>query len=270
MRSKSEPLDYLRSVADEYAERFKEAVKDEKTIREVRRTSPDGNVVIEMDLIADRILEDIVRAHRTPVIFTSEDTEIRKIGVGKPKYVLVADPLDGTKNFQRGIPFYGFSLALARPKPKPRLSDVFAGLVMDLCRDEVFSASRVEGELGKQLETRTKVAPDKPLVSLYAYGMKIDSKYFDLFLGIIARGLGSLALELCYVAEGRIDAVVDVRGVARAVDIAGAVPVITEAGGSMTDLKGMELNADLDAVPRISFIATRDRSVLNKILSLIL
>ncbi|MFQ6084668.1 MAG: inositol monophosphatase family protein [Candidatus Bathyarchaeia archaeon] len=260
------PLDYLSAVGEEYAKRLRAAIRERKDARKIRRITPDGNVVAEIDLIAERILRDVLLDLGTPVIIVSEDARMSKLGE-RPEFTIIADPLDGTTNFIRGVPFYSFSLALAKPEARPRLSDVFAGLVMDLCHNEVFLAQYEEGSRG--LKARTNDLQTKPLVSLYAYGVKIDPKHFNAYQHLIGRGLGSLALETCYVARGRIDAVVDIRGVARAVDIAGAIPILKEAGGKITDPRGRDLDVLLDALPKLSFIAARSDSVLKRIVSLL-
>lgn len=266
MRTESSPLDYLSGIGREYAKRLRSVMKGKETAKRVRRITQYGNVVAEIDLIAERILKDVIEESGAPVILISEDEGIGRIGCEEPKYVLVADPLDGTTNFRRSIPFYGFSLALAIPKASPRLSDVIAGLVMDLCHDEVFLAQRT-GRADDEQEGKDP-DPDKLMVSLYTYGVKIDPRYFELHPHLLIRGLGSLALELCYVAKGRIDAVVEARGIARTVDVAGSIPFLEAAGGVITDLDGEDLDPELDVAPKMSFIAARNRSIARKILDL--
>jgi fructose-1,6-bisphosphatase/inositol monophosphatase family enzyme len=68
------------------------------------------------------------------------------------------------------------------------------------------------------------------------------------------RVFGSVALELCYLARGLIDASIDLRGKIRPTDIAAAYLIVKEAGGKMYS-KGKELDADLGIKTRLSYVA---------------
>ena len=75
------------------------------------------------------------------------------------------------------------------------------------------------------------------------------------------RHLGANALELCYVADGTIDAFIDIRGRLRTTDMAAATLIIQEAGAQITTPKGTPLTNNLDPTERVSFIATGNTSL---------
>jgi myo-inositol-1(or 4)-monophosphatase len=142
---------------------------------------------------------------------------------------VVIDPIDGSLNAKRGIGFFALSIAVASG---PTMGDVDFGFVHDFGTEEEWTATRgegarldgtlLEGELPKeQIEilafeaTRTvSVAEKAAAVVDLAYRLRI---------------MGSLALSLCHLAAGRIDAVCSLKP-ARAVDIAAAQLLVRERG----------------------------------------
>ena len=76
------------------------------------------------------------------------------------------------------------------------------------------------------------------------------------------RLLGSVAIELCYVADGTYDAFLDIRGNLRVVDIAAAKLIIEEAGGTVTNENGKSLKNKLNVTERTSVIAACNLKVL--------
>ncbi|NIR87065.1 inositol monophosphatase, partial [Candidatus Bathyarchaeota archaeon] len=79
------------------------------------------------------------------------------------------------------------------------------------------------------------------------------------------RHLGANALEICYVADGTIDAFIDLRGKLRVTDIAAAYLILREAGGIMVTPEGTEINVPLDPAQRVSFIATANKQLYENI-----
>ncbi len=153
--------------------------------------------------------------------------EVGVIGAGET--FVVIDPIDGSLNAKRGIGFFALSIAVASG---PTMADVDFGFVHDFGTGEEWTATRGEGarldgtplagELPKeQIEilafeaTRTvSVAEQAAAVVDLAYRLRI---------------MGSLALSLCHLAAGRIDAVCSLKP-ARAVDIAAAQLLVLERG----------------------------------------
>jgi myo-inositol-1(or 4)-monophosphatase len=153
--------------------------------------------------------------------------EVGVLGDGATHVVI--DPIDGSLNAKRGIGFFALSIAVASG---PTMGDVDFGFVHDFGTEEEWTATRgegarldgtlLEGELPKeQIEilafeaTRTvSVAEKAAAVVDLAYRLRI---------------MGSLALSLCHLAAGRIDAVCSLKP-ARAVDIAAAQLLVRERG----------------------------------------
>jgi myo-inositol-1(or 4)-monophosphatase len=151
----------------------------------------------------------------------------------------VIDPLDGTTNFARGVPFFCVSIACVQDR-QPVL-----GVVFDPMRDELFTASKSEGAAlnGRALNVSQTGSLDKSLlVTGFPYDIRTNPEnnlsQYALFavrsLGV--RRLGSAALDLAYVAAGRFDGFWEYR--LSPWDFAAGMLIVLEAGGRVTRIDG--------------------------------
>jgi myo-inositol-1(or 4)-monophosphatase len=175
----------------------------------------------------DKAAEDAILARfRDVEDVTLISEEVGRLGNGST--VVVIDPIDGSLNAKREIPFFAVSIAVADGE---RMGDVHFGYVYDFGSGEEWVAQRGEGATlnGRPLSLKPKetieilsfeatraplIARDAPKVVELAYRLRI---------------MGSLALSLCHLAAGRVDAVCSLKG-ARSVDIAAAQLLVREAG----------------------------------------
>ena len=154
-------------------------------------------------------------------------------------YVWYLDPLDGTTNFAHAYPQFAVSLALGRG------DDLQLGIVHDALRDETFVAKRGEGATLNDVPFSVSRVDDLD-DALVATGFPYDRRErLDDYLGYFAdmirvtqgvRRNGSAALDLCYVACGRLDGFWEWK--LRPWDTAAGVLVVREAGGRVTDFRG--------------------------------
>jgi myo-inositol-1(or 4)-monophosphatase len=183
-----------------------------------------GDETTAIDAAAERAILD--RFEKLDDL-TIVSEEVGVIGDG-PTFVVI-DPIDGSLNAKRGIGYFALSIAVASG---PTMGDVDFGFVHDFGTGEEWTATRGEGarldgtplagELPKERieilafeATRTvSVAEQAAAVVDLAYRLRI---------------MGSLALSLCHLAAGRIDAVCSLKP-ARAVDIAAAQLLVLERG----------------------------------------
>jgi myo-inositol-1(or 4)-monophosphatase len=159
---------------------------------------------------------------------------------GKPnEYDWIIDPLDGTTNFLHGLPIYAISIALVK-KQQPIL-----GVVYEVTRNECFHA--IENSPAYCNDKIIRVSNSNTLSeSLLATGfpyykfekmdayLNIIKTYLDKTHGI--RRLGSAAIDLAYVACGRLDGFFEYN--LNPWDVAAGVFIVQQAGGSVTDFKG--------------------------------
>jgi myo-inositol-1(or 4)-monophosphatase len=160
----------------------------------------------------------------------------------------IVDPLDGTTNFAHGLPLFCTSVALERD------GEMVLGVVYDPMANETYTAERGGGATlnGEPIGVSDT---DEPMRALLGTGFPYDRDEVPAALELFGqfavrmqsmRRLGSAALDLCYVAAGRLDGYYE-RGV-KAWDIAAGVLILEEAGGRATNYSGHELDLEVGEV----------------------
>ena len=179
----------------------------------------------------DAVVERLVALHDSGVDFTlvSEELGERVFGDPQASLRLVLDPIDGSLNAKRGIPFFSVSLAVAEG---PAMGDVFFGYVFDFGTGEEWTAQRGGGAFlnGERLDGPGP-KEDIEIVSFEATRTDLVAEKARGMVGLAYRMriMGSLALSLCHLAAGRVDAVCSLKP-ARSVDIAAAQLLVRERG----------------------------------------
>jgi myo-inositol-1(or 4)-monophosphatase len=153
--------------------------------------------------------------------------EIGVLGRGPTRVVI--DPIDGSLNAKRGIGFFSLSIAVASGET---MGDVDFGFVHDFGTEEEWTATRGEGARLNGL-TLEGEAP-KERIEILAFEATRTSLVAEKAVAVVdlahrLRIMGSLALSLCHLAAGRVDAVCSLKP-ARSVDIAAAQLLVRERG----------------------------------------
>ena len=188
-----------------------------------------GDETTAIDAAAEAAV--VARLEQVPTGFTlvSEELGRRVFGDGGDGLTVVCDPIDGSLNAKRGIPFFSLSLAIASG---PSMEDVELGFVHDFGSGEEWVARRGEGAF---LTGAPLVGPPPKdrveILSLEATRTDLVAQHVAEMVGLAVRTrvMGSLALSLCHLAAGRVDAVVSLKP-ARSVDIAAAQLLVRERG----------------------------------------
>jgi myo-inositol-1(or 4)-monophosphatase len=187
-----------------------------------------GDETTAVDAAAEAAAVGVLRASGEPFVLVSEELGEERVNGGGDLHV-VLDPIDGSLNAKRGLPFFAVSIAVARGSS---MGDVELGYVFDFGTGEEWTAERgrgafLDGErlgaerpkddieiLAFEATTTAYVAERAAAVAPLAYRLRI---------------FGSLALSLCHLAAGRLDAVCSLKA-ARSVDIAAAQLLVREVG----------------------------------------
>ncbi|MBX8631425.1 MAG: inositol monophosphatase [Thermoplasmata archaeon] len=180
----------------------------------------------------------------------------------KSGQTIVLDPLDGSHNLIRGIPFYSVSIAIGSRS----LSGVQYGLVMNLVTGDTFYAEKGKGAFRNDELIHVKKFSEKDSLFFVYMGANASNNAYDISRksGMV-RSLGSAALEMCQVAMGKADLFylrsVDNAHALRIVDIAASTLILREAGGEVFDMTGNLLDMNFDINDRKSLIAVGDKSL---------
>lgn len=231
-----------------------------------------GDPMKLVDLAAEKAIVEVLQQYDISFTLISEESGVKEFGETPKQCYVTVDPIDGTTNLVRGVPFYASSIAVSA---KPALSTVYAALVTDLFHDTTYTAQK-----GKDAyRDREKIKPSA-LASLEEAVIGLDLNTYKVkeiapqLTRLIKetkhiRHFGANALELCYVADGTTDAFVDIRGKLRATDVAAGFLILKEAGGTITTPEGHLLDVKLDPKQKIKFIAAGNTQIHKTILSLI-
>ncbi|MCC4769607.1 bifunctional fructose-bisphosphatase/inositol-phosphate phosphatase [Methanosarcina sp. DH2] len=225
----------------------------------------DGTPTTSIDQVAEDAIVEVFKADGRPMRVISEELGELIIG-SSPEFSVVLDPLDGTYNASAGIPFYSVSIAFASHD----LADLKFGYVSNLALKEEYYAEAGKGAYlnGNKIKTSMNSDLKNLCVSVYGYRQNVERtrKIYSNVRRV--RLFGSVALELCYVASGRLDAFVDVRKALRVTDVAAGQLILEEAGGLVTDGYGKTLRLPDNVTARVEMVASNGH-VHNKLLSLL-
>ena len=193
------------------------------------------DLVTKVDKESEAKIREIINtAYPNHVVLGEEEGQSAQGGTHR----WIVDPLDGTTNYAHGFPFYCVSIAL-------EIEDQLkVGVVLDSYRDELFSAVSGEGAYcnGFPISTSREATLSKALL---ATGFNYDPQGIDESLALFKRVFlkcrsirrpGAAALDLCYVACGRLDGFWETK--LNPWDVAAGVLIIQEAGGSITNSAG--------------------------------
>ena len=231
-----------------------------------------GDVMKPVDLAAEKAIVNTLQNYGISFSLISEESGFEKYGNNPEECYITIDPIDGTTNLLRGLPFYASSIAISR---KPSISEVYAALVTDLYHDITYIAQENKGAYrdGERIKTAQVSSLQEAVLGMDLNTYKVAEiapKLTDLIQQTKhIRHYGANALELCYVANGLTDAFVDIRGKLRTTDVAAGFLIIKEAGGLITDVNKQPINVKLDPKQTLKFVASGNTKIHDAILELV-
>lgn len=246
----------------------------------VVKMGADGTPTKFIDLLAEEKVVEVLEDAGRPVTLISEEIGEFKIGKGPSEAVFVVDPLDGTRNAIKNIPAYGISIAVVDPSGtsnsvtdlgKLTISDVEIGFVKNFATGDIYNAQKGMGAFLNGNKISPSPRTDVSGSSIGAYIYRAEMSKIDKLCKTVRsmRILGSVAIELCYVADGTYDAFLDVRGNLRIVDISAAKLIIEESKGFVTDENCKPLKSGLNVLDRTSIVASCNKNIHREIIEIL-
>jgi myo-inositol-1(or 4)-monophosphatase len=194
--------------------------------------------VTEVDRIAEDAIIEVIYDHYPDHSILAEESGLR----GSNEFQWIIDPLDGTTNFIHGFPVFAVSIAVTHN------GQLEHGVVYDPLRQEIFTASRGQGAQvdGRKIRVSKRPSMQHSLIAT-GFPYRGDKEHLDNYLEMLKsvievsagiRRPGSAALDLCYVAAGRVDGFWELG--LNIWDIAAGALMIKEAGGRISDFHGTD------------------------------
>ena len=200
-----------------------------------RKQGQEINLVTEIDKQAEALIIKKIKQHYPSHNILAEESGEQNI---QSEYKWVIDPLDGTTNFTHSLPIFCVSIGVELN------GAIVAGAIYDPSADEMFTAEKGRGAFlnGKKIHVSSNDSLiNSLLVTGFPYNVKENPNHVvEHFVNMLMEGqgvrrLGSAALDLAYVAAGRLDGFWEV--FLNPWDKAAGVLLVQEAGGKVTDFK---------------------------------
>jgi myo-inositol-1(or 4)-monophosphatase len=243
-------LEISRMVAEEVRRSISKISPNEVSI-EVG-IGKDGTPTKKIDKIAEDAAIEILRQYDFTIV--SEEAGV----IGNGETFVALDPIDGTFNSVRDIPFYSIALCFSKSQ---KLKDTFLGYVVNLATGIEYWSN---GKAYKNGE-RIRVSDSKSLkcnAIVYYPDRKFGFKRIRI--------LGSAALEICLVADGTFDCFIDYRGdgMLRVFDVAASLHIAKCAGAIVTDTDGNSLDEKMFKMEERFKLLVSNKSLHSKLLEL--
>ena len=289
------PRDFLMDVAAHVRDAVRPAVRDARG-REVVGSASSGDATFKLDQIAEKALLAYLRRCEQPVAYYSEDAGYTTFSSGPPQYLLVVDPVDGSRAAKSGFESCVVSVAATRVIERPQLSDVDNACVMEISGDRAFYAERGKGARIYR-EHSTSFCRPKPSkntdLEMVSWSMTVPARPAELVFPTAARlidltslkggffACNSTSFSLTRLLTNQLDACVDFanrfyRDIPEAVqdqfinagrgivlgmapyDLAASLLIAEEAGCVVTDAYGERL----DEVLMLDSTVSNQRSLI--------
>jgi fructose-1,6-bisphosphatase/inositol monophosphatase family enzyme len=254
-------IDFLKFLATEIYTEVNPLLGTKKASIKYERGA-GGDITMHIDLVAEKTMLKTLNDYSIDILIISEEMGEKYIGNKKKaiesQKVLIVDPVDGSNNAVRGIPYCSISIAHAEGKT---IEDIEKAVVLDLSTKDIYWAEKGKGAFlnEKKIHVSNLGLSDNCFIELNFPKEKAFT-YVEKLKPIIERFhririLGSSALTLCQIAKGSMEAFINLRESNRLVDVAAGLLILKEANGRFFSLDGIEIDQKLSIDLTFPFVA---------------
>ena len=222
---------------------------------------------MQIDILAEKIIIDLLKQNNVNILLISEEIGEYFIGdkqlIEKNKNKLIVDPIDGSNNAVRGIPYSSVSIAYGKGD---KIRDLKMAVIINLNTKDLFWA--VKGK-GAYMNDDKIFVSNMDLSKKCFFEIDISKKDFfqkiDEFKKILSKSykiriMGSTALTLCQIARGSIDAFLNFKENCRLIDFAAGYLILKESGGKIFSKNGLDIDEELLSIEtRFPFVACNSK-----------
>jgi myo-inositol-1(or 4)-monophosphatase len=234
--------DQYREVAIQAARAAGDVLRQWSRRFTVKEKGP-ANLVTEADFAAQETIVRIIESRFPDHGFLGEE-QLERSPTGEP-FRWIVDPLDGTANYVHGFPYFAVSIGLERA------GEMLVGVVYDPTRDEMFVAQKGRGSWLNDVQIQPSPVDNLQkafVVASLPSAVEATHPAVARMLRVLPHAqtvqrTGSAALNLVYVACGRIDAFWSTS--LKPWDVAGGSLIVAEAGGAITTTAGVPFDSDV-------------------------
>lgn len=258
-------IDFLKQIAFNVYNAVNPLLGTKKAAVKSKRGA-GGDITMYLDTVAETAIIETLEKEKIDLLLISEEIGEKYIGneerANESQVKLIIDPLDGSNNAVRGIPYSSVSIAYA---VGTRMNDITKAVVLNLNTKDIYWAEKGKGAfLNKSkihvsdldISQQCFFEINLPIRNLMDNWQKL-SPLIRRFHKI--RILGSSALTLCQIASGSMEAFINLRKNNRLVDVAAGMLILTEAGGKIFSIDGKKIDDNLSINVKFPFIASNDK-----------
>jgi len=255
--------------AGEQVQGISDRLKGRQSGLEAQGQGAGGDITMKVDADAEKSIMGLVSGQVEDVRFVTEEAGV--VGPSTAAWTVVIDPIDGSGNYARGLPFYCTSIAVL---DGPSLEDAKHGMVRNLISEETYYAERGRGAERDGTPVHTSKAKKLQEACVGIDMSKAPRAAVERLVPLIAAvrkpaHLGANALELAFLADGKLDAFVDIRDRMRVVDFAAGYLIAKEAGAVMSDPQGEPVNTRVSLEEKFNVVASCNATIQERILKLL-
>ncbi len=257
-------LELFRNISLEIEKSLEKLIGTKQAKQELERGA-FGDITVYIDKIAEDIVIDKIKQSRLQCSILSEESGLIKIGAEVP--IVIVDPIDGSLNAKRAIPYFSFSIALSKGF---NTKDIIVGYVKNLANKDEFYAMSGYGAF---LNDRSISTHSEKLNIISVEGLKKDSD--EKLITFIyknfnkVRQMGSMALDICYLATGAFDIFLNLVP-SRIIDYAAAKLILEETNGGLYQwLTKQPFQADISKKRGDLFFGISNKKLLSQFISIL-